>query len=147
MGCAEAVGAGVSAAQDDHALALRADALIRRDARARVEAVLLRQEIHSEMHAAKLAPRHRQIARHRAAARQNHRVEVAHKIRGGVVRAHVHARLEYNAFVAHLLNAALHNRLFQLEIGDAQGEQPADILVALKHRDPVAAAVELLRGG
>jgi hypothetical protein len=57
---AHAVAAGVAAADDDHVLAVGAQLAL--ELVAGVDLVLLRQELHREVHAVELAARHRQVA-------------------------------------------------------------------------------------
>src|SRR5690606_1968142 len=96
---AHAVRAGVAAADHDHVLARREDvfALHRQAGHA---AVLLREEIHREMHAGQIAPRYAQIARRGGAAAQAHRIEIA-KLVYRIVDADVRIRLEDHAFLTH----------------------------------------------
>src|SRR5205814_4588927 len=54
---AEAVGAGIAAADDNHVAILRGDELIVRDFVALAAAVLQREELHREVNALQLAPR------------------------------------------------------------------------------------------
>ncbi len=61
------------------------------------------------------------------------------------VAADVDAGAEHDALVAHLLHAALDDVLLELEVGDAQSQQAADVVVALEDGDRVAGAVDLLR--
>jgi hypothetical protein len=68
---ADAVGAGVAAADDDDVLAGGEDSTLVRDVPARDAGVLLRQEVHRVMDAVQLASGHREIARLLGAARQH----------------------------------------------------------------------------
>ena len=54
---------------------------------------------------------------------------------------------EGDAFSAHLLDAAIEDPLFELEIGNAVAQEPADAVVLFVHSDRVAGAAQLLRGG
>ena len=60
--------------------------------------------------------------------------------------ADVRVRLKYHAFGSHLLQAAVENILFHLEIGDAIAQQAADAVGFFKERHGVACAIQLLRG-
>jgi hypothetical protein len=60
---AEAVGAGVAAADDDDVLVLGGNGLRLRDFLALVPAVLLGEVLHREVDALEIAPLHRQVAR------------------------------------------------------------------------------------
>ena len=79
---ADAVGAGVAAADDDDVLAAGEDRRARVLRLAADAAVLLRQEFHGEMDAGELAARDRQIARLLRPAREHKRVEVLEQILG-----------------------------------------------------------------
>src|SRR5207237_7059100 len=138
---AEAVGAGVAAADDDHVLVARADRL---DAVALARAVLRRQVLHGEMNARELAARHLQIARQGRSAREDDRVEVALQVARVAVHADVAAGLEGDALFAHQRQPALEPSFFQLECRDAVAKQPADAIGALEDGDAVAGAVELI---
>jgi hypothetical protein len=52
-----------------------------------------------------------------------------------------------DALGAHLLDAAIDDVLFQLEVGNAVAQQAADAVVLLIDGDGVAGAAQLLRGG
>ena len=73
---AQAVGAGVAAADDDDALALGRDRLLGEDI-AGVALVLLDEVVHGRVDALQFAPRHRELARLLGAERQADRVELA----------------------------------------------------------------------
>ena len=77
---AEAIGAGVAAADDDHVLAGGEDRLRPGTRIALVAPVLLRQELHREMNALQLAAGDVQIARLLGAAREQDGVEVAPQV-------------------------------------------------------------------
>ena len=72
-----------------------------------------------------------QVARNGRAARQYDGIELLEQVRGGNVDAHVRVGNEGDAFLRHLVNSPLHNVLFQLEVRDAETQQPADDLAAL----------------
>ena len=59
----------------------------------------------------------------------------------------LHARLELDALGRHLLQAAVDDPLFQLEVGDAVAQQAADAVVLLEDHHLVAGAGKLLGGG
>ena len=82
---ADAVGAGVAAADHDDMLAGREDRLVGADRLAADAAVLLRQELHREMDAGEVAPGDRQIARRLGAAGERDGVVVVDQ-RGGADR-------------------------------------------------------------
>src|SRR5690606_16243571 len=155
---ADTVGAGVAAADHDHALAGREDLaghLVDGD-----PLVLLGQELHREVHAVELAPRHGQVAGLLRPAGQHHRVEVLAQLLGRdplagpvvhgaevVVGRDQHTGTELDALGAHLLHAAIDVRLLELEVRDPVAQQAADAVVLLEHRDIVARARQLLGAG
>src|SRR5262249_31371085 len=100
---AEAVRAGVAAAEDDDALVGGED--LPRDGIARAHLVLLRQELHGEVDALQLAARYRQVARSGRAGRQHDGVELAAQVLARDVHAHAHAGAEGDALRRHLLHA------------------------------------------
>ena len=141
---AEAVGAGVAAA-DDH------DALARgRDGRfvdvALLHPVAERQVLHRLVDAAELASGDREVAPDGRAAGEDDGVELGAQVLHTHVDADVRAGAELSAFVDHLLDAALEVTLLQLELRDAVAQQTADAISALEHDDTVPGARELLRG-
>ncbi len=99
------------------------------------------------MHAAELASRHRQVARDARADREHDRVELRRKLRRIDVDADVDAEAELDALGRHLREPPLDDGLLDLEVRDAEAQQPAAGLVALEHRDRVSRARELLRAG
>src|SRR3954468_16577567 len=155
---ADAVRAGVAAADDHHVLVGRPevrDLLIAGDA-----LILQRQELHGEMNPAQVAPRDRQGARLLPAGREGDPLKFGQKVLRGKARLGVadhagargltpdeHARAELDAFGAHLLQAPVDDALFKLEVRDAVTQQPADAIGLLEHRNVVAGARELLRAG
>ena len=153
---ADAIGTGIAAADDDHVLVGRHQLAL--ELVARVDLVLLRQEIHREMHALELAPRHRQIARLLGAAGHDHRIEVFLQLfrRNGFLGPVVHIRrkiladqhtgAESHAFGFHLRDAAVDMRFFHLEIGNAVTQQAADAIGFFEHGHIVPGARQLLRG-
>ena len=66
---------------------------------------------------------------------------------GGDVDADVDAGAELGALGRHLLEAAVEVALLHLELGDAVAQQTADAVGALEHGDRVAGPGELLGGG
>ena len=112
MRCAQAVGTGVSTTENDYTLALSADAFRFGNVVACDEAILLGQEVHSEMNAVKLTPRHGQVARYRAAAGQDYCIEVVQQLAARQVNTHIDACFEGDALCGHLIDAPLHYRFF-----------------------------------
>ena len=79
------------------------------------------------------------------AAREQNSVKFLAQILGGNVVADVRVRLKYHALGRHLLQAAVENMLFHLEIGYAVAQQSADAVGFLKKRHRVPRAIQLLR--
>ena len=144
---ADAVGAGVAAADDDDMLRAGEDRLVALHRLAADAAILLRQEFHREMDARKIAARHRQIARLLGAAGQNHRVVIVKKRLRLDVDADIDADMEFDAFGLHLIDAAVDQMLLHLEVGNAIAQQAAGLAVLLKDMHLVPDARELLRAG
>ena len=65
----------------------------------------------------------------------------------GNIDADVRVGQEGDALGAHLLDAAIEDVLFKLEVGNAVAQQAADAVVLLVDGDGVAGAAQLLRGG
>src|ERR1035438_3176427 len=143
----QAIGAGVAAADDDHALAGGQDGLGFRHRVAFVAAVLLRQKLHGEVNAPQVAAGHVEVARMFGAAGEQDGIELLAQILHWDIAAHLGAGLELDAFAAHLLQAPVDEVLFHFEIGDAVAQQAADAVALFKHGDGVAGARQLLRGG
>ena len=143
VGGAQAVGAGVAAAEDDDPLALGGDPV--GDAFAGQGAVLLGQVFHGEMHAVQFPPRHFQIPGLGGASSQTDGVVFLQQSFRRVVDAHIDAGLESDAFLFHQSDAPAHYRLFQLEVRYAQHQQAADVVGPFQDGYGVAGAVELLR--
>ena len=141
---ADAVGAGVAAADHDHVLAGRGE---RGRAGAGDRAVPVVEVLHREVHAVELAARHRQVARHARARREHDGVVALEQLGRLDVDADVDAVAELDALLGELAEAPLDDGLLDLEVGDAETEKPAARLVALEHGDGVPRAVQLLRGG
>jgi hypothetical protein len=117
------------------------------DPGAGVRLVLLDEVVHREVHALEVAPRDRQVTRHRGAGGDHDRVVARLQVVPGDVAADLDARTEAGALGLHLGEARVDLALLHLEVGDPVAEQPADAVVALVHGDGVPGARELLRGG
>ena len=144
---AQAVGAGVAAADDDDVLARGTDEALVGDGVALAAPVLEGEVLHGEVNARQLAPGHGQIARVAGAAGQHDGVEVAPQVGHRHGDADVGVRLEDDAFLLHDGEAAFQKPLLHLELGDAVAKEPADAVGALEDDHRVAGAVELLRAG
>ncbi len=142
---AQAVGAGVAAADDHHLPPLGAER--RPGPVALLHPVGQRQELHRLVDAGQLAPGHRQLAGHSGADGDHHRVIAGPQVGGVQVGADRDAGAEDRPLRPHLLDPAVHLVLLQLERRDAVPEQPAEAVVPLVHRDGVPGPGELLRAG
>ena len=143
---AEAVGAGVAAADDDHALAGGENVFARRQDIAFAAAVLLRQKFHGEVNALQFASGDAQVARAFGAAAEQERVEVAAQVVDRDVLTDVGAGHELDAFGGELLDAAVHQMLLELEVGNAVAQQAPDAVGLFENGDLVSGAAQLLRG-
>ena len=146
MAGAQAVCAGIAAADDEYVLALGADRRIGVDEVAFVAAVLLGQELHGEVNAFELAAGNRQIARLLGAAAEQDGVVVFGERFDGHIDADMRVGQERDALGAHLVDAAVDHMFFELEVGNAVAQQAADAVVLLEDGDRVPGAAQLLRG-
>ena len=101
MGGAEAVGAGVAAADDHDALAFGGDHVGRRHVVARQPPVLLRQVLDREVDAGELAAGNLQIPRPGRAAAEHDRIELPPQAGDRQVDADLDAGPELDAFGRH----------------------------------------------
>src|SRR5271166_5153138 len=146
-GGADAVGAGVAAADHHDVLAGRENRLAAVVAFAAHAPVLLRQELHGEMDAVKLASRDGKVARLLGAAREHERVVALEQARRRHACAHIRAVVEDHAFRLHLCNAGVDVMLLHLEVGNAVAQQASRLGQLLENVHLVAGARELLRAG
>ena len=109
--------------------------------------VLLGEEFHGEAHAGEFEAGDADGARIFGAAREDDLVEVFEQAGDRDGDADFDRGAEFHAFGHHLHEAAVDEVLFELEIGDAVAKQAADAVILLEHRDVVAGARQLLRGG
>src|SRR5690606_28030710 len=147
---ADAVGAGVAAADHDHILASGDERAARRGAFLAVAGdalVLLGQELHRQANAGELGPRDLERARILGTARQHDGVEVLLERLHRHVDADFGGGAESNALSFHLHRAAVDQMLFHLEVGNSVTEQAADAVGLLEHGDGMAGASQLLRAG
>jgi hypothetical protein len=147
VGGAQAVGAGVTAADDHHVLVPGADEGVVGDRVALVAPVLQRQVLHREMDAGKFASRHRQVARLSGARGEQDCIVVALQAGHRHVDTDVDAGAEDDAFGRQQLDAALEETLLHLEFGNAVAQQAADAIGLLEHRHGMPGAIQLVGGG
>src|SRR3954453_15113824 len=145
VGVADAVRAGVAAADDDHVLARRADPRLALAA-AGHPPVATGEVVHREVHAVELAPGNGEGARHARAGGDHDRVVALAQLVGADVDPDVDPVLEAHALGRELVEAPLDHPLLDLEVRNAEADQAAAGLVALVDRHRVAAAAQLLRG-
>ena len=169
---AQAVRPRVSAADDDHVLAVRID--WRAGEGSLLDEIGALQVLHGEADPVELPARDREVARPRGPARQHGGVEA---IAQGARREHLDVgragrtepvfqprvdrraslRLrwreanggpapELDALESHLLEAAVEHALFHLEFRYAVAQEPSGAFRALKDDDVVSGAGQLLRG-
>ena len=144
---ADAIGAGIAAADDDDVLAAGEDRLARRRRLAADAPVLLRQEIHGEVDAIELAAGNGQVARLLGAAGQDDCIIVGNELVGGDVDADMRAVVEHHALGLHLRDAAVDVMLFHLEVGNAVAKEAAGLGEFLENVGLMSGAGKLLRAG
>ena len=110
-------------------------------------AILLRQELHGEVNALELAAGNLQVARLLGAAAEQDGVVVLGERFDRHIDADMRVGHKGDALGAHLLDAAVDDVLFQLEVGNAVAQQAADAVGLFIDGDGVAGAAQLLRGG
>jgi len=146
---AQAVGAGVAAADDDDVLVLGGDGrltVLVGHRIAELHAVGPRQELHGLVDAVEFAARDRQVTPCGGTTREHHGVVVQPQLGHGDVDADVDVRTELRALGRHLLQTTVDVALLHLELWDAVAQQAADAVGTLEHRHGVAGTRELLRG-
>ena len=136
--------AGVAAADDQHVFTGCIDGLA--ICKAGVQQALghAGQVVHREVHALGVPAGHVQIAGLFGTAAQHHSIKISQQLLGGHGTAHIHAGAELNTLGLHQLDPALDDRLIQLHVGDAVHQQAAHAVGALKHRNGVAALIQVL---
>ena len=105
------------------------------------------QELHGEVDALEFAAGDLEVARLLGAAAEQNGVVVLGEVLDRHVDAHVRVGDKGDAFGAHLVDAAVDDVLFQLEVGNAVAQQAADAVGLFIDGDRVAGAAQLLRGG
>src|SRR5260370_11978294 len=144
---ADAVGAGIAAADHHHMLVGREDRL---DAVLRlvVDApVLLRAEVRSEWDGFEIPTGDRQVACFFGASCQHDGVVVGNEFGGSEIAADMDATMETHALGLHLRDTAGNKMLLHLEIRDAVTQQSARLRELFINMDIMAGARELLGAG
>ena len=142
-GGADAIGAGVAAADDDDVAILGGDeaavAVLIED-RLRVRG----EEVHGEMDAFERTALDGKVAGLGGAGAEDDGVEVVHQFLRRNVLADLGVANKNDAFVLHLLDAAKHDFLLvEFHVRDAVHEEPTGAVGALEDGDVMAGAVEL----
>gem|GEM_PF-2470668 len=137
---AEAVGAGIAAADDYHFLATRRDSGL--FIVALIDSVLPGQVLHGREDAGELAAVDRQVPGNRGARGENYCVE------GGEVRGcGGDSGAKLGALFFHLGDAAIDPAVIHLVFGHAVAHEPAETIITLKDGDLVTCASQLLSCG
>ena len=144
---ADAVGAGVAAADDDDVFAAGQDRFGPADRLAADAPVLLRQKLHRKMDAVEFAARNRQVARLLRAAGEHDGIVLVEQLSRRDIDADIGAVMKYHALGLHLHDAAVDVVFLHLEVGNAVAQQAASLRPALIDMHIVADAGELLRAG
>ena len=143
---AEAVGAGVAAAEDRYALALGRD-LRTFDGKSRDATILLCQVRHCELDTSKLATREDEVAVALRTRGEDDGIDAVAEFFKRKVATNVDAGGELDSFGLQLLEAAIDQLLLELEVGDAVAQESAKLVGALEDGHAVAFADELLGAG
>src|SRR3974390_2183606 len=144
---ADAVGAGVPAADHDYLFAGSEDRLDLTERLVAEATVLLRQEVHGEMDSLEFASGHRQVARLLRPAGQHHSVVLLYKLIRWYIDTDVSVVVKGHALRLHLLDAPIDVNLLHLEVRDAVAQQAAGFRPALIDMHLVPDSRELLRAG
>ena len=107
----------------------------------------VRQEVKGEVNAVEFTARNLHVARHARADGHHDGVVTVTQIIPRDVLADFHIGAEAGALGLHLLDAAVEQALFELEVRDAVTHQTTNGIVLLVDDDSVAGAGELLCGG
>ena len=124
-GGADAVGAGVAAADDHDVPPLRGDVLAVPEAGVEQALRVGGEELHGQVDAVEAPPLDRQVARLRGPGAEHHRLVVLHQPVGRDVLADLGLRDEADPLVGELLHPPLDHLLVELHVGDAVHEQAA----------------------
>ena len=143
---ADAVIAGIAAADNNDMLALGGDVLAVGQVGVQQALGVRTQEVYGEVDAVGVASRIVQVARIGCAAAQNHGIIAVQQLLCRNRVADVGVGDEGHAFLLHQVDAAVNVLLFQLHVRNAVHHQAADAVKALIYRDVVSAAVEQISG-
>ena len=144
---ADAVRAGIAAANDHHMLASGRDTAVRCGAELVIPChplILLGQEIHGEMDATKLPAFDQEVSGNLGSAGHDQDLVVIHQALDGDVDANLEAGAKDDPLGLHLLNPAVDDVLFHLEVRNAVAEQAADPVALLEDCHGVPGPGQLL---
>ena len=122
--------------------------------------VLRNQKFQREMHAIKIAARHRKVARVLRTACKDNRIKLFFQLcgrdgffcvidhaLGQCALGHHHASDKLDTFGSHLRHTPIDQAFVQLEVRNAIAQQAANTIILFKHGYIVADTRELLRSG
>src|SRR5262252_3139662 len=105
------------------------------------------EKLHSEMDALEVPAGDRQITRLGGAGAQHDGIELSLQPARRNIAAYCGVGDELDTFRSHEIDAALHNILVQLHVGNAIHQQAADAIRPFVHSYSVASTIELRRAG
>src|SRR4051812_37382697 len=143
---AQAIRTSIASADDDYALSSCQNFTGRVERISMAALIGLRQKLHGEMDSLELTSRNFQIPGLLRAARQHNGVEVSAQILDGNVVADLGAGYKFHAFRTHLLEPAIDDVLFHLELRDSVAQEPANAVCLFVHRNRMSGAAKLLSG-
>ena len=142
-GSADAVVAGVAAADDNNVLILGADIITIGQIGTDKALCGGFQEIHRIVDAVCIPSFGIDISRIGRTARQDHSVVILEQLLCGDILAYVYAGAELYALFLHHIHTALYHCLFQFHVGDAVHQQTAHTVFPFEHGDMMSTLVQL----
>src|SRR3954452_7065575 len=127
----QAIGPGVSTANDNHSLASCGDLLVARNAVARSPPVLLSQVVHRKMNSLQVTPWDIDVPRLFSARGQQNGIEVALQGFPIQIDTHVHSGSKLDTLSDELIQTPVDHELFHFEIRNAITKQSAQSIVSL----------------
>src|SRR5277367_5381422 len=146
MTCSQAIGAGVTTADDDGSLAFGMNFRSRIERISQAPPVLLPQKLHGKVNAFQFASGHRQIAGPFRATSENDRFVFFSQVFYRNITADMRISDQLHALGHHLIKAAIDKMLLQLELRDAVAQKAANTIRFFVHNNGVTGAAELLSG-
>ena len=144
QGSALTVVASVAAANDQHVFTGCIDGPAVSKTRVQQALGHAGQVVHRKVYALGVPAGHVQVPGLFCAAAQHHGIKICQQLLGGHCTAHIHAGAEHHTLGLHQLDPALNDCLVQLHVGDAVHQKAAHAVGTLKHRNGVAALVQVL---